>query len=212
VNRPDADVIQWLGPGDPPYTKLILDVQLFGRHGTDPAAAFLQGLYQRRRTLAEAITDGSLQEDEEYQWLTGRIEAAEREVEGVLTALSPLEFDRAVEQLRHAAGELPGNFDPHSLTDSPSERSQSVVFREFDRRTVVSSATHTVLSEATEHPSTAADLEALQQILDIQRLDDLFELAVKDEREHQRATFSIGETHLTIALARQLRVAIKTGH
>jgi len=34
-------------------TKLILDVALFGRHGTDPAAAFLQKL-QERHDLSEA--------------------------------------------------------------------------------------------------------------------------------------------------------------
>jgi putative transposase len=34
-------------------TKLILDVALFGRHGTDPAAAFLHGL-REKHDLSEA--------------------------------------------------------------------------------------------------------------------------------------------------------------
>ncbi|QIB76516.1 IS6 family transposase [Halogeometricum borinquense] len=35
-------------------TKLILDVELFGRHGTDPAAAFLHGL-REKHDLSEAV-------------------------------------------------------------------------------------------------------------------------------------------------------------
>ncbi|UPM45225.1 IS6 family transposase [Halocatena salina] len=35
-------------------TKLILDAQLFGRHGTDPAAAFLHGL-REKHDLSEAV-------------------------------------------------------------------------------------------------------------------------------------------------------------
>jgi putative transposase len=35
-------------------TKLILDVGLFGRHGTDPAAAFLHGL-RERHDLSDAV-------------------------------------------------------------------------------------------------------------------------------------------------------------
>lgn len=35
-------------------TKLILDAQLFGRHGTDPAAAFLHGL-RKEHDLSEAV-------------------------------------------------------------------------------------------------------------------------------------------------------------
>jgi len=35
-------------------TKLILDVQLFGRHGTDPAAAFLHGICEKH-DLSEAV-------------------------------------------------------------------------------------------------------------------------------------------------------------
>jgi putative transposase len=36
-------------------TKLILDAQLFGRHGTDPAAAFLHGL-REKHDLSEAVS------------------------------------------------------------------------------------------------------------------------------------------------------------
>jgi putative transposase len=35
-------------------TKLILDAQLFGRHGTDPAAAFLHGL-REKHDLSETV-------------------------------------------------------------------------------------------------------------------------------------------------------------
>jgi len=35
-------------------TKLILRVDLFGRHGTDPAAAFLHGLSEKH-DLSEAV-------------------------------------------------------------------------------------------------------------------------------------------------------------
>jgi len=35
-------------------TKLILGVDLFGRHGTDPAAAFLHGLSEKH-DLSEAV-------------------------------------------------------------------------------------------------------------------------------------------------------------
>ncbi len=35
-------------------TKLILDAQLFGRHGTDPAAAFLHGL-REKHDLSEPV-------------------------------------------------------------------------------------------------------------------------------------------------------------
>ncbi|AAG20929.1 MULTISPECIES: IS6 family transposase [Halobacterium] len=35
-------------------TKLILDVELFGRHGTDPAAAFLHGL-REKHDLSDAV-------------------------------------------------------------------------------------------------------------------------------------------------------------
>jgi transposase-like protein len=35
-------------------TKLILDVQLFGRHGTDPTAAFLHGL-REKHDLSDAV-------------------------------------------------------------------------------------------------------------------------------------------------------------
>jgi putative transposase len=35
-------------------TKLVLDVELFGRHGTDPAAAFLHRLTEKH-DLSEAV-------------------------------------------------------------------------------------------------------------------------------------------------------------
>ena len=39
--------LSWLYAAIDIETKLILDVQLFGRHGTDPAAAFLAGLREK---------------------------------------------------------------------------------------------------------------------------------------------------------------------
>jgi putative transposase len=39
--------LSWLYAAIDLETKLILDVQLFGRHGTDPAAAFLAGLREK---------------------------------------------------------------------------------------------------------------------------------------------------------------------
>ena len=39
--------LSWLYAAIGIETKLILDVQLFGRHGTDPAAAFLAGLREK---------------------------------------------------------------------------------------------------------------------------------------------------------------------
>ena len=39
--------LSWLYAAIDLETKLILDVQLFGRHGTDPAAAFLAGLCEK---------------------------------------------------------------------------------------------------------------------------------------------------------------------
>jgi putative transposase len=39
--------LSWLYAAIDPDTKLILDVALFGRHGTDPAAAFLSGLAEK---------------------------------------------------------------------------------------------------------------------------------------------------------------------
>lgn len=39
-------------------TKLVLDVALFGRHGTDPAAAFLHGLHEKYDlSNAESLID-----------------------------------------------------------------------------------------------------------------------------------------------------------
>ena len=43
----------WLYVAIDTDTKLILDVQLFGRHGTDPAVAFLHGL-RDKHDLSEA--------------------------------------------------------------------------------------------------------------------------------------------------------------
>jgi putative transposase len=44
----------WLYAAIDIETKLILDVQLFGRHGTDPAAAFLDGLCEKH-DLSETV-------------------------------------------------------------------------------------------------------------------------------------------------------------
>jgi putative transposase len=44
----------WLYAAIDPDTKLILDVALFGRHGTDPAAAFLHGL-REKHDLSDAV-------------------------------------------------------------------------------------------------------------------------------------------------------------
>ncbi|CCQ35842.1 ISH14-type transposase ISNamo13 [Natronomonas moolapensis 8.8.11] len=44
----------WLYAAIDIETKLILDVQLFGRHGTDPAAAFLHGL-RENHDLSDAV-------------------------------------------------------------------------------------------------------------------------------------------------------------
>ena len=44
----------WLYAAVDVDTKLILDVALFGRHGTDPAAAFLHGLTEKH-DCSEAV-------------------------------------------------------------------------------------------------------------------------------------------------------------
>lgn len=43
-------------------TKLILNVQLFGRHGTDPAVAFLHGPRKKHdsRTLCPSLTNSTI--------------------------------------------------------------------------------------------------------------------------------------------------------
>ena len=46
--------LSWLYAAIDLDTKLILDVQLFGHHGTDPAAAFLHGL-REKHDLSEAV-------------------------------------------------------------------------------------------------------------------------------------------------------------